>query len=111
MALSAWYRAHRPAAVIYADHAWHDAALAAFFKNQRIVAPRDLGLAVLDAAVHSEGISVVRQRGEQMGISVVDRLVSRLQHGESGFTEVPKIEKVEGEWMEGGTLRARIWTG
>jgi hypothetical protein len=48
----------------------------------------------------------VRQGVEQMGISAVDMLVSRLQQGENGRPAVPKIEKVEGDWIEGTTLRA-----
>jgi LacI family transcriptional regulator len=103
--LSAWFRAHRPDVIIYADHMCHHAGLTEFFKKERLAVPRDLGLAVLDAAVHPEGISGVRQGVEQMGISAVDMLVSRLQQGESGWPAVPKIEKVEGDWIEGTTLR------
>lgn len=35
-------------------------------------------------------------------------LVSRLQQGESGLPRVAKIEKVEGDWVESGTLRPVI---
>ena len=104
--LGAWFRAHRPDVIIYADHACHHAGLTEFFRKERLVIPRDLGLAVLDAAVHPEGISGVRQNVEQMGISAVDMLVSRLQQGEGGRPTVWKIEKVEGDWVEGTTLRA-----
>jgi DNA-binding LacI/PurR family transcriptional regulator len=107
-ALKTWYRTHRPDVLIYADHRNHYASLQAFFKRERISIPRDLGLAVLDAAVHPPGISGVRQAVEQMGISGVDILVSRLQQGESGLPRVAKIEKVEGDWVESGTLRAVI---
>jgi len=104
-ALKTWYRAYRPDVLIYADHAKHYASLQAFFRSQRISIPRDLGLAVLDAAAHPPGISGVRQAVEQMGISAVDMLVSRLHHGESGLPRVAKIEKIEGDWVEGSTLR------
>jgi DNA-binding LacI/PurR family transcriptional regulator len=107
-ALRAWYRAHLPDVIIYADHGKHYASLQAFFDRERISIPDDLGLAVLDAAVHPPGISGVRQAVEQMGISAVDMLVSRLQQGDSGLPRVAKIEKVEGDWVEDGTLRAVI---
>jgi LacI family transcriptional regulator len=107
-ALGAWFGAHRPDVILYADHDKHYPSLQEFFKRKRIVIPRDLGLAVLDAAVHPEGISGVRQGVEQMGFSAVDMLVSRLQQGESGLPRVAKIEKVEGDWVESGTLRPVI---
>jgi DNA-binding LacI/PurR family transcriptional regulator len=94
--------------VIYADHRKHYPSLQAFFRSQRISIPRDLGLAVLDAAAHPPGISGVRQAVEQMGLSAVDMLVSRLHQGESGLPRVAKIEKVEGDWVEGSTLRAIV---
>ena len=106
--LAAWHRTHRPDVLIYADHGKHYASLQAFFRAQKISIPRDLGLAVLDAAVHPPGISGVRQGVEQMGFSAVDMLVSRLQQGESGLPRVAKIEKVEGDWVESGTLRPVI---
>jgi DNA-binding LacI/PurR family transcriptional regulator len=105
-AFGRWFRRHRPDALVYADHGFHYAGLKEFFTARRLAIPRDLGLAVLDAAVHPEGISGVRQSVEQMGVSAVEMLVSRLQQGESGLPRVPKIEKVEGDWIEGGTLRA-----
>jgi hypothetical protein len=43
-----------------------------------------------------------------MGLSAVDMLVSRLHQGESGLPRVAKIEKVEGDWVEGSTLRAIV---
>ncbi len=104
--LGDWYRRHRPDVILYADHDSHYAGLKDFFASRRLSIPRDLGLAVLDAAVHPEGISGVRQSVEQMGVSAVEMLVSRLKLGESGLPQVPKIEKVEGEWIEGQTLRA-----
>jgi LacI family transcriptional regulator len=105
-ALNAWFGAHRPDVIIYADHDKHYPSLQEFFKKRRLAIPQDLGLAVLDAAVHPEGVSGVRQGVEQMGITAVDMLVSRLQQGESGMPMVPKNEKVDGDWVEGTTLRA-----
>jgi hypothetical protein len=34
-------------------------------------------------------------------------LVSRLQQGETGVPKVPKVESVEGTWIEGETLRPK----
>lgn len=106
--LKAWYDKYQPDVLIYSDHAKHYASLQAFFRSQRISIPRDLGLAVLDAASHPSGISGVRQGVEQMGISAVDMLVSRLHQGATGLPRLAKIEKVEGDWVEGGTLRSVV---
>jgi hypothetical protein len=43
-----------------------------------------------------------------MGISAVDMLVSRLHQGATGLPRLAKIEKVEGDWVEGGTLRSVV---
>jgi LacI family transcriptional regulator len=104
-ALNQWFGAHRPDVIVYADHGAHYGTLNAFFKKRRLVVPKDVGLAMLEAAVNPEGISGVRQNFEQMAISAVDMLVSRLQLGEVGMPRVPKVECVEGDWIEGPTLR------
>jgi len=106
-ALGQWYARHRPDVIVYYDHENHFRSIKTFLKKQKLAVPRDIGLAVLDATVHVEGITGVHQNIEQMGISGVDMLVSRLQQGETGIPEVPKVESVEGTWIEGETLRPK----
>jgi DNA-binding LacI/PurR family transcriptional regulator len=93
--------------IVYYDHENHYRSIETFLKTQQLAVPRDIGLAVLDATVHVEGITGVHQNIEQMGISGVDMLVSRLQQGETGVPKVPKVESVEGTWIEGETLRPK----
>jgi len=104
--INQWYRTHRPDVVIYSDHKKHYQPIVSYFEKSRLVVPRDVGLAVIDAAVHPEGVSGVRTSFEQMGFSAVDMLVSRLQQGEAGLPRIAKVECVEGDWVEGVTLRA-----
>ena len=106
-AMGAWYAEHRPDVIVYYDHENHYRSIETFLKTQQLAVPRDIGLAVLDATVHVEGITGVHQNIEQMGISGVDMLVSRLQQGETGVPKVPKVESVEGTWIEGETLRPK----
>ncbi len=106
VALGRWYRAHRPDVIIYADHSRHYEPIRGFLAEQQVCVPHDIGLAVLDASIHPTGISGVRQNVEQMAVSSVDMLVSRLQQGDTGLPKVPKVECVDGDWIEGTTLRA-----
>ena len=104
-ALGHWFRKHRPDVIVYYDHENHFRPLDSFFKRNKLEVPRDIGLAVLDATVPIEGVSGVHQNIDQLGISAVDMIVSRLQQGESGIPKVAKVESVEGTWIEGTTLR------
>lgn len=106
-ALDQWFRAHRPDMVICVEYNGHYRAMENYLKKRRLAVPQDVGLALLEAAVHPEGISGVRQNYEQMAISAVDMLVSRLQLGEVEMPSVAKVECVEGDWTEGATLRRR----
>lgn len=106
-ALGQWYAEHRPDVLVYYDHENHYPSIEAFLKKRKLAVPRDIGLAVLDATVHIDGITGVHQNIEQMGVSAVDMLVSRLQHGETGIPKVAKVESVEGTWIEGETLRRK----
>jgi len=105
--LGQWYGQHRPDVIIYYDHENHFRSIETFLKKRKLSIPRDIGLAVLDATVHIEGITGVHQNIEQMGISAVDMLISRLQQGETGLPKVAKVESVEGTWIEGDTLRRK----
>jgi len=102
-----WFSRHRPDVIVYYDHENHFRSIESFLKNRKLVVPRDIGLAVLDATVHIEGVSGVHQNIEQMGVSAVDMVVSRLHQGETALPKVAKIESVEGTWIEGETLRVK----
>ncbi len=104
-ALDRWYGEYQPDVIIYSDHFVHYPALKMLCMHRRLAVPRDVGIAMLEAAVNPEGISGVRQNFEQMAISAVDMLVSRLQLGEIGMPKIPKVECVEGDWVEATTLR------
>lgn len=106
-ALGQWYAQHRPDVIVYYDHENHYPSIETFLKKRKLAVPRDIGLAVLDATVHIDGITGVHQNIEQMGVSAVDMLVSRLQQGETGIPKVAKVESVEGTWIEGETLRRK----
>ncbi len=105
--LENWYAQHRPDVIVYYDHESHYRSIETFLKNKKLVVPRDIGLAVLDATVQIDDITGVHQNIEQMGISAVDMLVSRLQQGETCIPKVAKVESVEGTWIEGETLRLK----
>jgi LacI family transcriptional regulator len=106
-AMGEWFNKHRPDVILYYDHENHYRSIETFLRNRKLAVPRDIGLAVLDATVHIAGVSGVHQNIEQMGVSAVEMLVSRLQQGEAGLPKVAKVESVEGKWIEGETLRLK----
>lgn len=103
-ALDRWYGEYQPDVIIYSDHFVHYSALGELFKSAALRPPR-CRRRHAGVAVNPDGISGVRQNFEQMAVGAVDMLVSRLQLGEIGMPKVPKVECVEGDWVEATTLR------
>jgi len=106
-AMGEWFDQHRPDVLVYYDHENHFRSIEIFLQNRKLIVPRDIGLAVLDATVQIDGVSGVHQNIEQMGVSAVEMVVSRLQQGETALPKFAKVESVEGTWIEGETLRLK----
>jgi LacI family transcriptional regulator len=104
-AFGRWFRRYRPDVIVYCEHAAFFPQLEAFFAKAKLQVPDDIGLAGIDCAAHPDWLSGVRQKTEHLGVSAVDMLVGRVQQRDFGLPYVAKVEFVEGEWVEGRTLR------
>jgi LacI family transcriptional regulator len=99
--LRAWLRAERPDAIISTrNHVY------GLLKSLRLAVPRDLGFASLAASARDvAALTGVDERPDAVGVSAIDLLVTQLQRGECGLPATRRILLVEGNWIEGGTLR------
>ncbi len=67
--------------------------------------PQDLGAAFLTRVKPSREASGVNERPLEVGAAAVDYLAGMLHHNERGVPAQPRRLLIEGEWLEGGTVR------
>jgi len=68
--------------------------------------PEDIGLALLACPEPGSRFSGVYQNGAMIGALAVDTLISMVERHERGLPTQATTLMVEGQWNEGGTLRA-----
>ena len=67
-----------------------------------------LGVAVLGHQVEGTGFSGIQQNQHLMGAWAVELLASRIANRDFGVPANPRIEMVEGEWVDGESLRTLV---
>ncbi len=67
--------------------------------------PDDIGFIHLDLDRHTTHCAGMRQNHPVVGAAAVDLVVAQLHRGERGIPKVPKLLLVEGEWVDGPTIR------
>jgi hypothetical protein len=95
-----WFRAEKPDAVIAA----HDFAC----RNIATSLRQPLSGRVGFVSANKEGGSIIagiEERPEEIGASAIDQLAAMTLRGERGVPTVPKTTMVEGEWVEGRSIR------
>ena len=103
--LLAWLREHGPDVLIFVHRPDMVARLRTLLKEQRIRVPRQLGVVVLSHLVRGSGFSGLQQNQQLMGAWAVELLAARIANRDFGIPASPRIEMVEGEWVEGGSLQ------
>jgi LacI family transcriptional regulator len=78
--------------------------LRAALKEQRRRVPAELGVAVLSHLVQGTGFSGLQQNHRLMGAWAVEMLAARIANRDLGLPSHPRIEMVESEWIDGGSL-------
>lgn len=104
-ALSTWFQRHRPDVVILHEPPAFFRAFEAWLAARRWRVPRDVGAVFLGVDPESEFYAGMAQDHERIGICGLELLVGRMQQGAFGPPAVPKIEFVEGNWIEGRSVR------
>ena len=105
VAFDRWFRTYRPDVLIYGEQRRYHAPIAAYLQKRGLRVPRDVGLALLESAVHPASLSGVGQNFEQCGRKSVDVLISNLHHRRHGESVTPSVVCLDGDWVEGKTLR------
>jgi DNA-binding LacI/PurR family transcriptional regulator len=101
--LKAWFKREQP-----------DAIIAAGDKECRPIA-QQLGLRVPGpvafASANKAGRSIfagIDERPEEIGATAIEQLAGMIQRGERGVPAVPKVVMVDGRWIQGRSVRAKM---
>jgi DNA-binding LacI/PurR family transcriptional regulator len=96
-----WVRRHRPDAIVSRSGVVLPALLAAGYR-----VPKDIGYVSLNAIDDAPGVSGILQPRDVMGAAAVDALNSLLLLNQRGPGAHTVGTHVDGEWLEGHTLRS-----
>lgn len=102
-----WFRRYQPDVIIYGEYRRYGPVVEKYLKDRGLRVPQDVGLALIESSTHPDNMSGVRSNLEQCGKSTVELLVSVLQRGQYGPPAIPTVISVEGDWVEGKTIRAK----
>lgn len=100
-AVGEWVEKERPEVVISMNNDIYDWLLAMGLR-----VPEDIGFVTLsNYEGYEAGYAGVDERSDVVGTAAIDVLTAHLQRHESGLPENRKLTLLEGEWLEGRTLR------
>ena len=100
-----WLAQHAPDVLIFVHLPDMIAPLRAVLREKRVRVPGQLGVAVLSHFVEGTGFSGLQQNQHLMGAWAVELLAARIANRDLGLPANPRIEMVESQWIEGGSLR------
>lgn len=103
-----WLHRQRPDVLIFVHLYDVLEPLRAVLRDNRIRVPRRLGVAVLSQILEGSGFSGLQQNQPLMGAWAVEMLAARVANRDLGIPATPRVEMVEGEWVEGRSLRRRV---
>lgn len=99
-----WFDRQRPDAVLTV-HGWGHRVLQ-WLRERGVRVPEDVGYASLDVGAGNVGrIAGTLQDNAGMGRTAVDMVASSLLHNEVGLPAKPTITMIDGEWVNGPTMR------
>jgi LacI family transcriptional regulator len=97
----AWYRQHRPDAVISSQ-----AIVAEWALELGARCPDDFGFVHLDHTPNLTQWAGINHNNELIGRGVIDLILAQVNRGETGIPSHPTTTMVEGFWAEGPSVRA-----
>jgi LacI family transcriptional regulator len=103
----AWFKRHRPDAVIGAVE-----AVRGWLAKAGYQCPRDIGLVSLDWNEGAKEFASVDQNPRAVGAAAVDLVMAQMRHNERGIPETPLTVLVDSAWRPGRTVRRHgaSWT-
>ena len=106
-ALTEWLKENRPDVVVYVHLPEMVARFRAVLRRLQVSVPKNLGVVVLSHEVEGSGFSGLQQNQRLMGSWAVELLAARIANRDVGIPVSPRTEMVEGEWINGDSLRKR----
>ncbi|PTX94837.1 LacI family transcriptional regulator [Verrucomicrobia bacterium LW23] len=103
-ALASWIRRYRIDAVMTS----HQGDLLNFLPKAGIRIPEDIGVINLAAAGTGIAETGIHESNEQIGRTAINLLVGMLHRDERGVPRTPIQTLVDGDWVEGNTLREQV---
>ena len=100
-----WLEEQRPDVLIFVHLPEMLGPLRAVLRDKPLRVPKQLGVAVLSHRVEDAGFSGIQQNQHLMGAWAVELLAARITNRDLGVPANPRIEMVEGEWVQGDSLR------
>lgn len=97
---AAWLREARPDVVITTNYGYPDCLVELGFRI-----PDDIGVAVLFKKVHNDAFAGIDQNPQKVAVVATNILVSMIQRNECGVAQLAQHIKVEGTWVDGGSVR------
>lgn len=96
----AWFRRHRPDAVIAIDR-----AVRQWVESIGLSVPGDVGLANLNSSPGDDWLAGVYQNDRLIGAAAIDFLAGMISRNEHGVPDTPIRTLVEGVWRPGASVR------
>jgi len=98
--LKAWLEQEKPDAIVCQD--WRVGDL---LKKLGYHAPKDIGLACAGFPMSATGFSGIQENSKDLAAPAVDLLAAMIQRGERGIPEKPQQILIDGDWVDGTTLK------
>lgn len=100
-----WLKKHAPDAIIIVHDDKAVSAFSSVLKENNVRVPADVGVAALTQILQGSKLSGIEEDQLLMGAWAVELLVSRIMNRDFGIPQKPRIEMVEGSWIDSGSLR------
>jgi hypothetical protein len=97
--MEAWIHRHRPDCILTLNP-----LVKKWLQNLKLALPEDISLISLSLR-ERDGTTGIDQRPADIGRSAVNVLVRELFLNHYGLPEIPELTLVQGQWVEGTTLR------
>jgi LacI family transcriptional regulator/LacI family repressor for deo operon, udp, cdd, tsx, nupC, and nupG len=99
--LKPWLGKHQPDAIVCQDWRVLDA-----LKTLNIYPPQDIGLACAGFPSGTLDLSGIQENSQEIAIAATDLLTAMVQRGERGVPPKAQQILIDGDWVEGTTLRS-----
>jgi LacI family transcriptional regulator len=103
-AFRAWFCRHRPDAVLSHDFE----PINTWLKRLGCEIPRDVAFVTLDRRTRDDDVAGVDQDFAGIGAAAVDLLIALLNRNDRGLPDRPATVLLDGTWVRGATLRAKL---